>query len=1200
MSDQPQSPDERFVAAGNDQQTTPPRLQNIPIAAVASGTSGTDLALPHAPGSALAKPNNRWVWTLLGIFAAFGFLFCGGILTLVYFISQIPAPWAERGPAGEAALIEWGDEQRGFQYLQIEDLRRSALRPEIAVDAATEKEINAAIQELSNLAADKPQQVKRISVAGYLQQMERSQKGEALGFLEKSSIALEFSTLTDGPPAFQNFKVHSIERLGDNELIVSMFVWNSPEGESSVRWWMVKVGDQWKLSDWMFVDDGLSEASRYALINSLQDDRNIEEFYSIQSRVVNVTADNFQHVLEVADDARVPSGLHDLLQYQVAQEWLSFGEYQKTQKVLEDVRRPEQTPGTLMLRAKACAAERKHGQAIVYGERYLSIVGRSPPIERVLAECHIALGDFHNAEKYWALVLQDFPEDWSTLLSISSHLEMVETESLERLAEASPRVSEFPLRLLQNSYGKVRSDVARRFLSYSSGPWSDPGLKHLLQAIVWEHQFQYDQAAEAYLACLSVTKAETDEGGNRGESASDVSDSEGTNDADSEAIPDAISLADLAESLLFNLLIQMDKPQEAYAAASDKENAFDTLYYRYVETANIDAAQMQDILNLHMTIQREDPWLLYYQAVLAFENGAPQLARRLIEENKTKTEEEMVLNSLLELETQMAVDTATEPQEVTQLYPLDFPLFTKIANKLKSEGRFQDLQNFCNDSQAGLPEIDDSQRLQINYFSGLACEGLGDSASAIAAYLAGYEAWTSNDSYFHDTIMNRVARLLLQQENWSIKLSDATLMRLGLGQQIVSSLIEDRRWSDLEQVLASDAHTQISELNLLDAQLSLAYHQGDLKLCAQKCNQLRALEVDGFPDLISDNEILHAVFVYWIDRDEPAQATALAEWVNDHLFDSSLKVWLLIRQEQWDLLQESYETYIPLRVYFQPAFARWRQEPSGVEFLQRFPPLLQESPLAIEYRVALAETAEVDDFNMHPSMAMLNDFAEVTRAKDTNEQQMWVFEREVPVGTGDAKGTQRIVVSHRVGRIKAEQQTGAANGDAWRKKVGSLVSVIGQSDVNDRAFEQVIFDLAKSLTENPVAIADSQNYRLAVAGIDAADLSQLTAGQLRRSQHYGDLEVEEDQKRAEANAWQQMRDRLVLLENQSLNVGDVIQARVSENGSDDIVRGEVLEIFNAEEHPTIKLRLVESSPRHLHLKAGSIHRVNLNRWQHQR
>jgi tetratricopeptide (TPR) repeat protein len=381
-----------------------------------------------------------------------------------------------------------------------------------------------------------------------------------------------------GPSQVGEFSIIRVERGNRPDLALLYTVDWSPRFTTACRWWLVRNGRNWRLFDWERLDYEQSLAFGWAVQDTINSDPNSYNYTALRNAIqsnhrqqggVNRPGRRTQDGdLARMIDAPLPEVIHDVAKFDLG--WALVWQHRPVEAIraCSALKRPEDHPGHLIIRAQAYNALGQHERALADARRYQEIAGRDPLALAEEAEALENLGRTSEAAECWSRMLALAPyHTWA----LSNFCRLADERQSQQLGELLFRTRQ----PIETAVQEARSALGRDDIE-----WFER-----LAALV---QAQSPQAVE-----LDVLKAHGLQYEGQPEQAAALFRQASTRDTRPR----------MKEELFNQFLSAMataGKAAEGYAVADDPKKAFEFYTTGFEEDESIvDVNQLRALLTAH-------------------------------------------------------------------------------------------------------------------------------------------------------------------------------------------------------------------------------------------------------------------------------------------------------------------------------------------------------------------------------------------------------------------------------------------------------------------------------------------------------------------------------------------------------------------------------------------------------------------------
>ncbi len=516
------------------------------------------------------------------------------------------------------------------------------------------------------------------------QSLERSVVGNSRQLIDRLNVE-------GGLSANITLDVRRLERLKDSNDVVAYVVHRFPDGTGvKYRWWLSKDRNRWQIYDGETLIIGLriTEGMQLGLKAVLQPGANFQQSIQAFGRASQaVAAEDYDQVKQALADYRragpLPNRIDALAYFYEALVALNEEEWSEALKYIDQSERKyADAPMLPYLRATALLGLEEYDRAVLYGRKYLQLVGNDADGCRVLGEALRNQGNLAEAADVFATGLDEYASSLDNLLGLIQCLPLDQMQpAAQRIAASGDPGTNYDtlgsLLVDESDYERLAALVAacRETLGENSDHEYYEGLVCLFRG-------EPEKAETLFRAGLAVCPADDRE---------------------------------YFESELRTALMRQQKYIDAYRLGDDQSAAFASL----AQQNSYDPATLAEVAALHRQSHPSDPWLNFYDATVAERGAQLEAAARLFaqclaqpdDEELVQVGEGRYLNVMSNLGRHVeALRTAVNKDDA----------FHRLARQLDNRAQANEFEALCNEFNRVQPgdiwiEI---YRARVDYFRG--------------------------------------------------------------------------------------------------------------------------------------------------------------------------------------------------------------------------------------------------------------------------------------------------------------------------------------------------------------------------------------------------------------------------------------------------------------------------------------------------
>ena len=351
-----------------------------------------------------------------------------------------------------------------------------------------------------------------INKSGFINQMIRSGEWPSENIIEKMVIKQTFSIVTDGPPAYEHFRVVSIKRLNNREALAHIYFWDYPQEVTEARWWLVRQGSSWQVADWESLREGATEAEQYAILVQHQDDASVQAFYDAMTEVSafyeNTDYDRpaAEERLRTVEQMSLHPKLADYTNMMVARGWAYIEEWDEAEIAASKIADANKVPAKHYLLADVSRGREEHEKALQHIDRYAQIMGDTPPVWRMRLDCYSELNQNDEAFEAVVALAKAMPEDEYALQRLGQLVTPDDAKQLDRIKEI-PGIEKIAVEAIDESYDLASIPLLRVIEKILRDNEDNPGGSDFAAAKRAELQHDLELAAKHYELAISKSQS---------------------------------------------------------------------------------------------------------------------------------------------------------------------------------------------------------------------------------------------------------------------------------------------------------------------------------------------------------------------------------------------------------------------------------------------------------------------------------------------------------------------------------------------------------------------------------------------------------------------------------------------------------------------------------------------------------------------
>ncbi|MCI0358163.1 MAG: hypothetical protein L0211_06755 [Planctomycetaceae bacterium] len=555
-----------------------------------------------------------------------------------------------------------------------------------------------------------------------------------------------------------DYSIVRVERGERDDLALVYTVDCSPLA-TACRWWLARSGRNWRLFDWERLDYEQSTAHRWAIRDKLYSDSNSYNYNIFRNALddsdqlpagVNwpIYRDEQLNLASLIDNP-LPEVVHDGAMLELAWALVGLGRPAAAIRAADALRRPQDHPGYLVVRARAKADLGRYAEALADAQAYQQLAGRDPLALEQAARALAELDRPAEAAECWLEMLKLAPNHH---MALGNFCRLADSEQRAQLPAILHQTRQTTEAVVSQAQASLYRDDLESF--------------ELLAAFV-------KAEAPGSPAAAALAGQRLDHEGQHEEAAAKFREA-----ADAEFRPDQ-KQGYFHQSL--TAMAAAGKIAQAYAAAPDPQAAFDYLTAGFEDDESLlTDEQLKALLAAHEQRVPGDARALYLagQLLLRGEKYAEADAKfqaavaKADEESRSTYEYGRIEALYRQGDVKVAYRTCGQTREV----------FRALAGHCESDRAWDELETLI---KLHRKQQDDDR--WADYYEAKLFQAQGNAALALASLLQaekdddlkGYSSWTKTQLYVEAgrmqeciTPQNRrqdflnIANLLAQKADW--------------------------------------------------------------------------------------------------------------------------------------------------------------------------------------------------------------------------------------------------------------------------------------------------------------------------------------------------------------------------------------------------------------------------------------------------
>lgn len=490
------------------------------------------------------------------------------------------------------------------------------------------------------------------------------------------------------PAPYERFHIQAVmPGRNPDEVVAYVFAWEEA-WISEMRWWLVKRGSSWRVSDW----ESLQIGNRFSRRNAAY----VAEAAGINGHEASVNAvakadeaigenrrRDAARELHKAAAAKVPQLFEAEHTLDIAFGWARAGltlyEHRVYREASDD--HLQRAPGLLLGWAMTESYAGDFEKCLELIDRYENAVGGGPNVDRTRGDALFALGRFEEAADAYVGLLAYHPDDLSLLADLARRLPPERLDALISAIRKQPDPLVASLTVAASVADRPQALAAIEAVLNESHPES--GELFLIRGDRLKAEGAIDDAATAYLAAYDRLPPL---------------------DEESDEPPPAIR--DDAVSRLVMMLCEEDRAADAYDRAPDKQQAFEELTY-YDDEYGLEPGQIDEIAARHLAVNPEDSTALVYAALAAAQDEDFERAVTLLKQAAAQESEFSYGYQIVPV----LIDAGRldEAENWVREHPDDVYAFNTLAEHLNEAGEWTTVLQIADTLKGG----EDNKQLMI-------------------------------------------------------------------------------------------------------------------------------------------------------------------------------------------------------------------------------------------------------------------------------------------------------------------------------------------------------------------------------------------------------------------------------------------------------------------------------------------------------
>ncbi len=261
---------------------------------------------------------------------------------------------------------------------------------------------------------------------------------------ERMEVAMRSKFRNFSELAWTHVKWTRFERLDDQRVVVLGRHYDADELSTSMRWWLKREAEQWRVYDLEILDLNL-RFSTLAGVGFLVSGRQPESMTAIQelssaAEILNsgmLDEEDLEQLIENADFVLDDEFPDDIKRFALLLRALSLVQLDDATAALEDLARlekmPSESPILYRLRGEILASQGRHAAAVESFQKLGEHLGYDVSIHEALSDIFLDWGKWEQAADHARSGLEDMPKSIGCLASLAAALPMSKVAELEPL-----------------------------------------------------------------------------------------------------------------------------------------------------------------------------------------------------------------------------------------------------------------------------------------------------------------------------------------------------------------------------------------------------------------------------------------------------------------------------------------------------------------------------------------------------------------------------------------------------------------------------------------------------------------------------------------------------------------------------------------------------------------------------------------------
>jgi Flp pilus assembly protein TadD len=304
------------------------------------------------------------------------------------------------------------------------------------------------------------------------------------------------------------YSIVRVERGEQEHLALVYAVDWSPHYTVGYRWWLVRSGRNWRVFDWERLDYEQSLAHTWAVRERIDEDANWYNYNTLRDALDEAESDpgggngraNGDGGTDLASliDVPQPEIIHDDALFDLAWALIRQSRYAEAIRACESLRRPQDHPGYLVIRAQAQAGLGRHALALAEVRRYQELAGRDPLALAQEADSLVELDRHEEAAKCWRDMLHLAPNHSDALGNFCRLASPAQRPELTTILRAMRQPIQAAVDQAQAAISRDDLETFELLANFVKGESPESPAAIALDAQRLEYDGQHEQAAARF------------------------------------------------------------------------------------------------------------------------------------------------------------------------------------------------------------------------------------------------------------------------------------------------------------------------------------------------------------------------------------------------------------------------------------------------------------------------------------------------------------------------------------------------------------------------------------------------------------------------------------------------------------------------------------------------------------------------------